>query len=924
MNGLVLFDPAVSVRLCLVLVHSLWQVALLAAVAWLVGRWWRTRPVEWNYRLYVAALVLSLVALPVTYTVVDVPTTTVPANLAATEPVAGADGVVGRMLPMSTPGAEVARGDDLAGEPAMSATTVSGDQAAGAAWSAVWRRAAPWLAGLYVGGVLVMLGRLAAGIIRVERLRGLATPITGGPLAESLRRLAERWSMGTVPALLQAEHIVVPKVVGLVKPAILFPTAAIAGLSIGELEMILAHELAHVRRYDVWINLLQRLAEVVLFFNPALWLLNRQISLLREYCCDELACGPAGGGDAEPRLRYAEALVRTVQLATPDRSRHSDLAALAAGGRSPSELRRRLARLFGEPLQEPVRLSRGGMVALGAVVLLLWVPALWPAKANPTEVGNTKGDRAAFITPGVGFGEYQIGQSTLEKILGEDTAENRRRLNQHGFSFEFDRGGELTAITFHLSHFTTAEGVGPGSTIDEMRKAYPNTKLLKGANDKFEYEIWKGDGIEFWPDGEGKIAAVRVSATPNTTDARKDSATISGKIVLEDGSPAPVKGELMYYSRFPSKLDPRNTSAASGAVDQFTDSFSCEIPAGTVRLAYYPDDYAPTWLGPFELAPGEQLADVTITLKPGFSEKLILEDEDGQRVPGATVVASPSGEEVFASPVHELKTDDQGELLLEHLAKMKYKFTITAPGYQPLRTAPLRVEPGEVLRPTMVRSNPALGIIRWADGTPAPLTKLRAIAEFPRDDHVIGYANEGEGFWGKTLATTDEHGRFSMDQLTEGSRYLFVIDTMDYARAIVDNLQAGQQNVQIVLPQRLDLVVDVKGDITNLPQRGGRPFISVRQPVHVTRPDGTGYNALVGGDVTLEPTPGGGQAIFRGLAIDLRKDAPQQTVQVKLGYDDSTRKTVYVSHDMATFVRFELPETERGMDEADGEADKAS
>ena len=76
--------------------------------------------------------------------------------------------------------------------------------------------------------------------------------------------------MRVVPVLARAEQIVTPKVIGLVRPTILLPASAVSGLSTDELELILAHELAHVRRYDMWVNLVQRLAEAVLFFNPAL------------------------------------------------------------------------------------------------------------------------------------------------------------------------------------------------------------------------------------------------------------------------------------------------------------------------------------------------------------------------------------------------------------------------------------------------------------------------------------------------------------------------------------------------------------------------------------------------------------------------------------------------------------------------------
>ena len=171
------------------------------------------------------------------------------------------------------------------------------------------------------------------------------------------------------PCLLaRSQQITVPKIIGLVRPTILLPAAAVIGLSTSELEMVLAHELAHIRRHDMWVNLLQRLAEAVLFFNPALWYLSRRTSSLREFCCDELTCGELTKSGEETRTRYARALLKVVEVSirtAANRSKgrlheSSELASLAASGKSPSELRRRVAHLFGEELREPIRLTPAG------------------------------------------------------------------------------------------------------------------------------------------------------------------------------------------------------------------------------------------------------------------------------------------------------------------------------------------------------------------------------------------------------------------------------------------------------------------------------------------------------------------------------------------------------------------------------------
>ena len=98
-----------------------------------------------------------------------------------------------------------------------------------------------------------------------------------------------------------------PTVIGWLKPVVLLPASALAGLAPQQLEAILAHELAHIRRHDYLVNLLQTLVETLLFYHPAVWWLSRRIRIERENCCDDLAVSLCGdpvtlcGGAGRPR-----------------------------------------------------------------------------------------------------------------------------------------------------------------------------------------------------------------------------------------------------------------------------------------------------------------------------------------------------------------------------------------------------------------------------------------------------------------------------------------------------------------------------------------------------------------------------------------------------------------------------------------------
>src|SRR5690606_34223785 len=129
-----------------------------------------------------------------------------------------------------------------------------------------------------------------------------------------LEHLAQQLSVRSQPVVAYSEQVLVPRIVGLLRPVILLPTSAMTGLAPEQVEMVLAHELTHLRRHDLWVNLLQRIAEAALFFNPSLWYLSHRIHVLREYACDDAVCRTASEGADDVRCRYAAALLQIAEL----------------------------------------------------------------------------------------------------------------------------------------------------------------------------------------------------------------------------------------------------------------------------------------------------------------------------------------------------------------------------------------------------------------------------------------------------------------------------------------------------------------------------------------------------------------------------------------------------------------------------------
>ena len=227
-----------------------------------------------------------------------------------------------------------------------------------------------WLAAsvslLYVAGVIAMLVRLGWNISNCEQLRTRCRPLSEGSVFDSVRQQAGRLHLQVLPAVALCERIAVPAIVGILRPTILLPTAMVNSLSVEQLESVLLHELAHLKRADHIFIVVQRIAEAILFFHPLTWYLSRRIHREREQACDEMVL--AAGTDP---VRYAESLLRVAEWKSQRAaSSQSTSTMLAVDGDRPSHLRQRIARVLGEPATTEFGLSgRWLFVVVAAAVV---------------------------------------------------------------------------------------------------------------------------------------------------------------------------------------------------------------------------------------------------------------------------------------------------------------------------------------------------------------------------------------------------------------------------------------------------------------------------------------------------------------------------------------------------------------------------
>ena len=217
-----------------------------------------------------------------------------------------------------------------------------------------------WFVEAWFAGVVFFSLRTAGGLFVIERMRrNGARPVSALWLEECLA-LQRRMGIARVVRYCECFFLEAPAVIGWFRPVVLLPLTALSGLSEEQLAAVIAHELAHIRRLDSFVNLFQIAAETLLFYHPAVWWLNKRIRAERENCCDDAAL--AIGGDA---IEYARALTLMEEW------RQRPALAMAAN-RSP--LIARVARLLG------IASPRSGIRSAGvAASILCLVGAIFAA-----------------------------------------------------------------------------------------------------------------------------------------------------------------------------------------------------------------------------------------------------------------------------------------------------------------------------------------------------------------------------------------------------------------------------------------------------------------------------------------------------------------------------------------------------------------
>ena len=489
-------DGQFSLRLVIALLHFVWQGALVGGVLVLVDRLLASRSAAARYLTFCVAILCLPVILLATFLVSEIPLgpsqasdlarATEPSSNVAPLPTVEAghhqakhhnalepNGMPERPAPKQSQ-RTVLQDDNLAPSPSYPTADVASASAptSAPATRPFLVRAAPWLAAIYLIGACLFLLRLCNALWSGDRLRGASVGLKDSKLlsviADQCREMEFRWP----PTVAYCQTVAVPTVIGIVRPIILLPATLMTGLTANQFAAIISHELAHIRRHDLLMNLLQRIVESILFFHPAVWFISRRMRELREVCCDDRVLKSGFG-----KLQYADALLTMAEkCAVPATGAFS----VAMTGEA-SNLESRIQRLMGVNRDTP-RLSRGGASLFVALIVgtlfLTGVIRTW-AQSQP-EV-PVAGDTQPAIE------EQPAAKSSTRDIHGDLLPKGAvARLGSIRYHHPVYRGSHVSFLPGrHQLVMATSDGVG----IWDAKSGLQVREILLGAPRMTAYDV---------------------------------------------------------------------------------------------------------------------------------------------------------------------------------------------------------------------------------------------------------------------------------------------------------------------------------------------------------------------------------------------------------------------------------------------------
>jgi beta-lactamase regulating signal transducer with metallopeptidase domain len=671
-------------RLGLALLHFLWQGVVIATAVLAVVYLLRLRHGNARYAMYLLGFMAMSVCPLVTFTMLETPEPAAAVPAVAQDSSEPVDSSAYRPVPPS-PVRQALLDSDVS--PVEQDTAVAAEVLVPLLQriSEYLQRLLPWGVLGWFAGVVVLSVRLLLGFVGMHRWRRRIEQLPKH-LRERVAVLSSRLGMNSFSRVFVSPAALEAVAIGYLRPMVLLPVSMVTQMPPEMLEAVIAHELAHIRRFDLWVNLFQRVAETLLFYHPAVWWLSSRLRAEREFCCDEMAVKAT-----RQRATYASALENVARARPLFKS-----PALAAGlGRGDKPILGRVRNVLGlAPTHQNSRFWVAGMIAMLLLAALVVPPAIALTKDQSGRTAGGTSEGASRVEAGTRVIHFPKDQS-MGTLGSSETSAQQLSLAEYLKDWPGQGTMEMRAEPATVAQREQAGMAGTtiGTVVSTVREGPARDAGLQTGD-----FIVRVAGIDVR--SQHHLIALTRAMAPGTkvnvefvrwgqkmaTDVvldrltRDDYPILAGSVHLPNGQPAAgamVYASVFYDQEWISISLPYLTDVRGHFISRFP---SRAEPGRCFLLATTYDGYAGHAVVDFPIR-----APIEIRLEKGKVTQGRLYTDKGEGLPDIFMEVGPitiPGIEGDFRAVCELRTDHNGSFVLPALpVGSKVALDFAVPGY---------------------------------------------------------------------------------------------------------------------------------------------------------------------------------------------------------------------------------------------------
>lgn len=543
-------------------------------------------------------------------------------------------------------------------------------------------------------------------------------------VVEMCESIARDMNLSRKPEVRISSNDDIPYSMGIFRPVVVIPSRNVEQLSHGELHAILCHELAHHRRGDLCMNLLQLIIGALWWFHPVVWLLNRALRTVREECCDDLLLARKFVTD----VQYCTTLVHVADVRDLRRPGSLVVAVSMIGNSHP--LTDRIRRIMDDRLP---RSDKPGLAAIAALVIL--AALILPGLSAAPRPGH-----AQLLQSGAAKNEPRVGESALRRDTSPAEARDTREIRTTDQSLPGPPvGGRIVdEANQPIAGAEMTVGIRLDEPHPESGGRLPNGfKTTTGEDGK-----WTISSLPF----EARLVSVQIShpdfvgLPPSGLDDKalrelresryerilRKGVPVSG--LVGDSQGQPVAGATVALGQYFDNFDfPVTTTTSVDGAFRFPHA----TPGNSLLTVFKPG-----------LAPHLQTVDIgpthnefVVALTPPQVVRIRIVDKAGRPVPNAAVSPFKWADTVILSRLHRFgSTDANGQWTWEWAPDRELPYLVTKPGYLQISGADLR--PGPDVHELTLLPEMRVDVRVVDDATGLPVQAFRATAGIVHADRT--------------------------------------------------------------------------------------------------------------------------------------------------------------------------------------------